>query len=313
MPISWWRQKACGWVLSVVIPRGQGTAPPFIGKGGGSLQAYRTVLATCDGMADSATEWTAVLANLASGGASWHALCPSRSGFESGGVEISRWVVVRTLTRGCSWREAVGHTAASVEASCRSITPQRRDGAAAPGMASGWRGWSRRTDGDGGDTSHWPDVMAWSWAGVEQMSVPLLRVPSSSFESAARRPYETGRHSVTELTPVLPHSVVKWRGWPYRESWRNSVEIWFLGVSETWRGFVFDPGACKCQSIKSSCRGSRYRAGEPVKSSSEVEPHPRVRPALERGGTSPEGVTDPRARRNLTRGGDQPSSEAEVR
>jgi hypothetical protein len=71
-------------------PRGQGTAPPFIGQGGGSLQAYRTVLATCDGMADSATEWTAVLANLASDGASWHALCPSRSGFEGGGVEISR-------------------------------------------------------------------------------------------------------------------------------------------------------------------------------------------------------------------------------
>jgi hypothetical protein len=62
----------------------------------------RTVLATCDSMADSATEWTAVLENLASGGASWHALCPSSGGFEGGGVEISRLVVVRTLTRGCS-------------------------------------------------------------------------------------------------------------------------------------------------------------------------------------------------------------------
>jgi hypothetical protein len=48
----------------------------------------RTVLATCDGMADSATEWTAVVANLASGGVSRRALCPSRSGFEGGGVEI---------------------------------------------------------------------------------------------------------------------------------------------------------------------------------------------------------------------------------
>jgi hypothetical protein len=83
-------------------PFGQGTAPPFIGQGGGSLQACRTVLATCDGMADSATEWTAVLAHLASGGASWRDLCPPRSGFEGGGVEIPRLVVVRTLTRGCS-------------------------------------------------------------------------------------------------------------------------------------------------------------------------------------------------------------------
>jgi hypothetical protein len=62
--------------------RGQGTAPPFICQGGGSLQACRTVLATCDGMTHSTTEWTAVLANLASDGASWHALCPPRSGFE---------------------------------------------------------------------------------------------------------------------------------------------------------------------------------------------------------------------------------------
>jgi hypothetical protein len=83
-------------------PCGQGTAPPFIGQGGGSLQACRTVLATRDGMADSATKWTAVLANLASGGASWRALYPPRSGFEGGGVEIPRLVVVRTLTRGWS-------------------------------------------------------------------------------------------------------------------------------------------------------------------------------------------------------------------
>jgi hypothetical protein len=91
------------WVSAMCHPLcGQGTAPPFIGQGGGSLQACRTVLATCDGMADSATEWTAVLANLASVGASWHALCPSRSGFEGGGVEIPHLVVIRMLTRGGS-------------------------------------------------------------------------------------------------------------------------------------------------------------------------------------------------------------------
>jgi hypothetical protein len=75
---------------SLSSPYGQGTAPPFIGQGGGSLQASCTVLATCDDMADSATEWTVVLENLASGGASWHTMCPSRSSFEGGGVEISR-------------------------------------------------------------------------------------------------------------------------------------------------------------------------------------------------------------------------------
>jgi hypothetical protein len=75
---------------SLSSPCGQGTTPSFIGQGGGSLQTCHTVLAMCDGMADSATEWTAVLVNLASGGASWHALCLSRSGFEGGGIEISR-------------------------------------------------------------------------------------------------------------------------------------------------------------------------------------------------------------------------------
>jgi hypothetical protein len=59
-------------------------------------------LTTCDGMADSATEWTAVLANLASGGASRCALYPSRSGFESGGAEIFPLVVVRTLIQGAA-------------------------------------------------------------------------------------------------------------------------------------------------------------------------------------------------------------------
>jgi hypothetical protein len=61
-----------------------------------------TVLATCDGMVYNTAEETAVLTNLASGGASWRALQLSRSDSKGGGVEISRLVVVRTLTRGCS-------------------------------------------------------------------------------------------------------------------------------------------------------------------------------------------------------------------
>jgi hypothetical protein len=49
------------------------------------------------------------------------------------------------------------------------------------------------------------------------------RVPPSSFEGAARQSYESGRHSVTGLTPATPHSTAQWRGWPHRGSWRNSV------------------------------------------------------------------------------------------
>jgi hypothetical protein len=92
------------------------------------------------------------------------------------------------------------------------------------------------------------------------------------------------------------------------------------------RGFIFDPGACKCQNIKCPCRGSRYRGGEPVRSSmrrnltrggnrpsSEAEPHPRGRLALERGGTSPEGSTSPRARQRFASAVLRPCSEAEFR
>jgi hypothetical protein len=61
----------------------------------------RTIVATCGGMAHSTTEWTTVLANLASSRTLWRALCPPRSGFEGGGVEVFRGVVVRKLTRRC--------------------------------------------------------------------------------------------------------------------------------------------------------------------------------------------------------------------
>jgi hypothetical protein len=45
------------WVSAICRPPyGQGTAPPFISQRGGSLHACRIILATCDGMADSATE-----------------------------------------------------------------------------------------------------------------------------------------------------------------------------------------------------------------------------------------------------------------
>jgi hypothetical protein len=42
-------------------------------------------------MVYSATEWMAVLANLASGGALLRTLCPSRSGFERSAWELLIW------------------------------------------------------------------------------------------------------------------------------------------------------------------------------------------------------------------------------
>jgi hypothetical protein len=93
-----------------------------------------------------------------------------------------------------------------------------RDGVAVPEMEA-------QADSDEGDAPHWFDVTASSREGAIQAFVPLSRVPSSSFEGAVCGPYESGRHSVTELTLASPHSDVQWRGWPHREGWQNSAGI----------------------------------------------------------------------------------------
>jgi hypothetical protein len=72
---------------------------------------------------------------------------------------------------------------------------------------------------------HWSDITASSRAGAREALVSFSRVLPSSFEGAEHGPYESGRHSVTELTLALPHSVVQWRGWPYHGGWRNSAGI----------------------------------------------------------------------------------------
>jgi hypothetical protein len=67
----------------------------------------------------------------------------------------------------------------------------------------------------------------------------------------------------------------------------------------TWHGFVFDLGACMCQNIKCSGRGSGCGSGEPVRASSEAESRSRGCLALERGGVSLEGVSSPRVRSEM--------------
>jgi hypothetical protein len=113
-------------IVSAVLPCGWGIAPPFIGQGGGNLQACRTILPTCRGMASSAAELTVVLENLAPVGASWRVLCSYRSDFEGSSVEVGRPVAARGPTRGWSQREIVRGTVASVATSCPRALQQRR-------------------------------------------------------------------------------------------------------------------------------------------------------------------------------------------
>jgi hypothetical protein len=137
-------------IVSAVLPCGWGIAPPFIGQGGGNLQACHTILPTCRGMASSAAELTVVLENLAPVGASCRVLCWYRSDFEGSSVEVGRPVAARGPTRGWSQREIVRGTVASVAMSCPRALQQhrgcrhsaRRDAEVAGMDAQG--GWCRR-------------------------------------------------------------------------------------------------------------------------------------------------------------------------
>jgi hypothetical protein len=77
------------------LPLRRGGHLPFIDQGESDLQACRTILATCGGMAYSSMEMTPVLANLAPVTASWRALYLNRGGFEGGGVVVDRGVSMR--------------------------------------------------------------------------------------------------------------------------------------------------------------------------------------------------------------------------
>jgi hypothetical protein len=75
---------------------------------------------------------------------------------------------------------------------------------------------------------------------------PPSRAPLSSFEGAARRPYESGRHSATELTLAL-------RTVPYNggDGLTRRVGGTSPGYDSQARQRVDVCGfACRCQSIK---------------------------------------------------------------
>jgi hypothetical protein len=64
---------------------------------------------TCGGVASSATELTAVLANLAPVGALWRVLCSYKSSFEGGGVVVGRPAAAAGWFEGAVNRGAVSY------------------------------------------------------------------------------------------------------------------------------------------------------------------------------------------------------------
>jgi hypothetical protein len=106
---------------------------------------------TCSGMANSAAELTAVLANPAPVEALWCVLCSYRSGLESCGVVVGRPVPVVGQLEGAVDGKPVRGTGAVVVTSCSRTSQQRWGVATASGVVRQWRGWPHRTDSDGDD------------------------------------------------------------------------------------------------------------------------------------------------------------------
>jgi hypothetical protein len=108
------------------------------------------------------------------------------------------------------------------------------------------------------------------------------RVPPAPFEGTACQSYGGRRHSVTELTPALPHSATQRRGWPPPGSWWNSEGARFPGVPKSWRA------SCGVRAFNARTRGQER--------GQRACGCPRARR------TPPEGVLSPRARRTSLEG-----------
>jgi hypothetical protein len=143
---------------------------------------------TCGGMASSATELTAVLANPALVEASWRVLCSYRSGFEGGGVVVGRPATTAGRFEGVVKGGPVRGTVAVVATSCPRALQQHRDVVTVPGVVWQRRGWPHRVDSDGKDRSRRPDVTAWPCIVTEKV-----------FEGAAGPPSRARRVNRTRL------------------------------------------------------------------------------------------------------------------
>jgi hypothetical protein len=222
--------------------------------------------------------------------------------------------------RGCSRREAIRGTTVGVTTSLRLVL------STASGMALQCLGWRR----DGGDGHTGPMVMeGMRLTGPTSQCGPVRawnRRPSP-FESSAVLFQGCGAPSVREWAAQCRGAdtglTAQCRTVAGMASPGGLAEQRRDMTPRRVRGMV---RTCRCRSIKWPGQGEQVRGGMPVGASSEAEPHPRGRlalqrggprprgrPALERGGTSPEGVTGPRARWGFVSAVLRPSSEAEFR
>jgi hypothetical protein len=131
------------WVIVVRRPPGPGGCPSFYRPRREQFTCVPHYFPTCGGVVSSATELTAVLANLAPVRASWRILCSYRSSFEGGGVVVGRPAAAAGWFEGAVNRGSVHGTVAVMAASRPRALQQRRGcrqsarrGAAVAGMAA---------------------------------------------------------------------------------------------------------------------------------------------------------------------------------
>jgi hypothetical protein len=73
-------------------------------------------------------------------------------------------------------------------------------------MAAQRWGWPHRAGGDRGDVPRRPYVTTSSPVGAEQVTVPLSRVPPSSFEGGGVEEVREWAAQCHGMTPAFPHS-----------------------------------------------------------------------------------------------------------
>jgi hypothetical protein len=167
------------WLIAIrrsVSPR-LGDCPCFYRPRREQFTCVPHYFPTCGGMASSAMELTAVLANLSPVEASWCILCSYRSGFEGRSAAVGRPAAVVGRFEGAVDGGPVRGTVAIAATSRPCMPQQRRDVVTVPGVVQQWRGWSHRVDSDGDGRSRRPDVTAWSCVSTEK-----------TFESSAGHP-----------------------------------------------------------------------------------------------------------------------------
>jgi hypothetical protein len=150
------------WVITVRRPVSSrlGDCPSFYRPRREQFTCVPHYFPSCGGMASSATELTAVLANPAPVEAAWRVLCSYRSGFEGGGIVVGRPAAAVARFEGAVYGGSVRGTVAVVvtgPAHSNSIG----DVVTVLGVVLQWRGWSHRANSDGDDRSRRPDVTAW--------------------------------------------------------------------------------------------------------------------------------------------------------